>query len=136
MDDGTPREPVSAAAKKKRPWFQFHLSTAIVLMFVAAILLWANLRPTIRSIAIVSGLPNVEEHSRGWPVRFWTTVLVFSGTHRVSFEPEPYTDYADDMPMPRFWTGMLAADGAVAVVTLLATGVLLEWRIRRKERHQ
>ncbi|MCY3019369.1 MAG: hypothetical protein NTW87_10140 [Planctomycetota bacterium] len=29
----------------RRPLFQLHLSTAIVLMFVAAALLWANMRP-------------------------------------------------------------------------------------------
>ena len=28
--------------KPKRPWFQIHLSTAIVLMFVASGLMWAN----------------------------------------------------------------------------------------------
>jgi hypothetical protein len=31
-------------APKKRPWLQFHLSTAVVLMFVAAGLMCANVR--------------------------------------------------------------------------------------------
>jgi hypothetical protein len=32
------------AALKKRPWLQIHLSTAIVLMFVVGVLMWANMR--------------------------------------------------------------------------------------------
>ena len=32
---------------KKRPWFQVHLSTAIVLMFTAGFIIWANTRVTI-----------------------------------------------------------------------------------------
>jgi len=32
-------------APKKRPWFQIHLSTSIVLMFVAGGLVWANVSP-------------------------------------------------------------------------------------------
>lgn len=32
---------------KKRPWFQFHLSTAVALMFVAAGLLWLNMNSQV-----------------------------------------------------------------------------------------
>jgi hypothetical protein len=46
---------------KKRPWFQFHLSTAVVLMFVAAILLYLNL-----VVSWDSPFPNWR--NCGWPV--------------------------------------------------------------------
>jgi hypothetical protein len=36
----------------RRPWFQFHLSTAMILMFVAAGLLWANMRVRVRSVVL------------------------------------------------------------------------------------
>jgi hypothetical protein len=134
MGDGTHQEPVSTAVKKKRPWFQFHLSTAIVMMLVAAGLLWLNLGPTIRSIEVVLGEPMVEAHARGWPFCFWSTVFVPSGRYKIAFEPEPYTDYVPGMPMPRVRFGMLAADAVIAIAILLAVAALLEWRIRRKER--
>ncbi|MCY3023597.1 MAG: hypothetical protein NTW87_31845 [Planctomycetota bacterium] len=35
--------PAPVAARKKRPWFQFSLGTAIVMMFVAGALLWLNM---------------------------------------------------------------------------------------------
>src|SRR5438445_5917 len=36
--------PKGGQAMSKRRWFQFHLSTAVVLMFVAGGLMWANTR--------------------------------------------------------------------------------------------
>lgn len=39
---------------RKRPWFQLHLSTAVVLMFVAGALIWANTRQrSIRDFDLV-----------------------------------------------------------------------------------
>jgi hypothetical protein len=47
----------------KRRLLQVHLSTAIILMFVAAVLLWANLRPT----AEYPGHSLVKYFGPGWP---------------------------------------------------------------------
>jgi hypothetical protein len=59
------RTPETGQPARKRRWFQFHLSTAIVLMFVASALLWLNLRQSIgyedRSYVV---------RLRGWPVAF------------------------------------------------------------------
>ena len=48
---------------KKRPWFQFHLSTAIILMFAAAGLLWLNMRPDVQATPFGSN----ELVAWGWP---------------------------------------------------------------------
>src|SRR5438045_2886081 len=41
------RGPCAMTEKPRRPWFQIHLSTAIVLMFVAGLLLRANMLPSV-----------------------------------------------------------------------------------------
>src|SRR5688572_10125511 len=46
----------------KRRWFQIHLSTAVVLMLTAGVLLWANLRSRFQDL----GLPKNFKVS-GWP---------------------------------------------------------------------
>jgi len=47
-------------APKKRPWFQYHLSTAVILMFVASALLWKDVHR--------------ELPGRGGETSAWTTV--------------------------------------------------------------
>jgi len=38
---------MSDDAPKKRSWFQIHLSTAVVLMVVAGVLMWVNVTPKL-----------------------------------------------------------------------------------------
>jgi hypothetical protein len=52
---------------KKRPWFQFHLSTAVVLMFVAGGLLWANMQPPYVSVLGGDAWETKFQWS-GWPI--------------------------------------------------------------------
>lgn len=50
----------------ERRWFPIHLSTAIVVVLTAAVLVWANVRPTV-----VRG-PTFEYRDYGWPQEcFW-----------------------------------------------------------------
>src|SRR4051794_22733661 len=53
---------------KPRRWFQIHLSTAIVLMFVASGLLWLNLKDFYNSQLDYSAFSPEVRHV-GWPVR-------------------------------------------------------------------
>ncbi len=105
MGDGTPQEPVSTAAKKNRPLFQFHLSTAIVLMFVAAGLLWMNLNPR-------RDMHHADVGYLGWPVWF----------------------HVRDLNNALFHWWRLIANLLLNVMLLVALGVVCEWRIRRRER--
>ena len=103
-------------APKKRPWFQYHLSTAVVVMFVASGLLWANL-----SEAPGGNLSDwgVTVHVYGWPAKvYWVT--------------------ADNTGAGFFWKergyGGLAIDAGIALAILLTVAVLCEWAVRRRER--
>ncbi|MCY3024200.1 MAG: hypothetical protein NTW87_34930 [Planctomycetota bacterium] len=120
-------------APKKRPFFQFHLSTAVVLVFAAAGLLWANMH---ERKAVAHFLDQEWEWDRsrsevqieayvvfhGWPSFCTESLYLFCYS-----EPDHFCRN-DCKPLS------LALNALVALFVLLATAVLLEWLIRRKER--
>ncbi|MCY3019181.1 MAG: hypothetical protein NTW87_09165 [Planctomycetota bacterium] len=101
---------------RTRPWLQFHLSTAVVLMFVAAGLLWLNMHDTERQLWI--------EH--GWP-------CVAVRRAEVAFVEGPF-GVRLDRPHTTIKPWGMAVDGLVAVATLFLVAFLCESRIRRRER--
>jgi hypothetical protein len=65
--------PETGQPARKRRWFRFHLSTAIILMFVAGGLIWANLKPheTVLVFTNWEGKPGFQagaEAEFGWPL--------------------------------------------------------------------
>jgi len=111
-------------APKKRPWFQYHLSTAIVLMFVASGLLWLNMQPHGFMYCIVEDLPsgggrwlNCFGQAYGWPFVCWYS--------------HPGLQDGITVKGP-----MICLDAASALCLLLPVAFTLEWRIRRKERRR
>ncbi|MCY3021414.1 MAG: hypothetical protein NTW87_20560 [Planctomycetota bacterium] len=141
MEESIPRP-------KRRPWFQFHLSTAIVLMFVAAGLLWLNIRV---HTTIAAGKQMWDDREcavvRTWPSLGWPRSVVI-GTMTVYLgapDRETLRNRADQS-VAEFWRSQwphdisrqwkwLAADFAVALAILAAVGFVCEWRIRRRARH-
>jgi hypothetical protein len=115
---------------KRRPWFQFHLSTCVILMFVAGGLLWANVTERGFGAHFTSkGLPYVvfglhPERGLGWPLPFlkwdWEVGEGELSMHFVSRLPQSCWSFV-----------ALAADLAVALAVLALVGLLCEWRIRR-----
>ncbi|MCY3021629.1 MAG: hypothetical protein NTW87_21660 [Planctomycetota bacterium] len=114
-------------APRKRPSLQFSLATAIVMMLVAGGILWLNMRiyrieeelgyvPT-GSLSIFNRVA-WRWDARGWPVP-WCKIDIPG-----SLEPQRVF---------LAWYGV-AMDACVAIAILIATAVILEWRIRRKER--
>jgi len=107
-------------APRKRPLLQFSLATAIVMMFVAAGLLWANLHTYESGIppGVTVRLPRdaprpVVFRAKGWPLRCYGRAFgVSPGWHMVE----------------------LIVNVAVGLATLAAIAFFLEWLIRRKER--
>ena len=107
----------------KRSWFQFHLSTAVVMMFVASGLLWLNMyrSDTVGYLAFdISDVPDrknwVSYHriAQGWPAWF----------------SERYTG---GLSGSQWRVPGLLYDCATAGAVLFAVGLVLEWRIRRKQ---
>jgi len=120
--------------KRKRAWFQYHLSTAMILMFVAAILLWANIRPYPARDYIYR---NELTGSKGWGIRAdpygpflargWPTAFMIVA----AVEPRPLFggEYQEVFDVH----GMIG-DFVFAFTILPIVGVLCEWSIRRKAR--
>ena len=107
---------------KKRPWFQYHLSTAIVLQFEAGGLLWANMSEsdTVKWYRF--------EFSDEPGVRHWQAYQCITKGYPLSF----YEQCAEG-PIGSTWClSALFKDCAFAAAALFAVAFVLEWRIRRK----
>ena len=108
-------------APKKRPWLQFHISTAIIMMFVAGGLMWLNLHgradrvyPGCLSDALI---PN-RTLSYGWPLpAVWT-----------------YYEPGSDQQRTQVLHSDVAADLGFAALAALAAGYVLERRSRKEPR--
>jgi|SRR5579862_2975580 len=104
----------------RRARFQIHLSTAIVLMFVAGGLIWAN----VNGRRILIGGPFIgTEQNYGWPCLI----------------TEPFTRYITerrdgtwDESLPDISYSGVAVDLAVSVAILFAVWFTCEWLIRRR----
>jgi hypothetical protein len=103
--------------QKKRPWFQFHLSTLIMVTFVAGGLIWANVR-----VWKPSDTPD-NWKMIGWPFAYRCSLC----------------KWGEDLSVvcfgPTFIPEHFAADIGIAIVILIAVFVALEYLIRRKEYH-
>ena len=105
---------------KKRPWCQFHLSTAIVLMLVAGVLITLNQRHFKFRLDA-----NTVYCMYGFPIQ-----CIPIKVDDPEFEPiqgvgEAYFD-------PAYWAILL--DIAANSVCITGTWWLCEWSIRRRER--
>lgn len=118
----------------RRKRFQIHLSTAIVLMFAAGGLMWANLIPRIATVVYRFELHGesgfvapVESKEYGWPF-----------VHFLSYENDEHVFHLGD------WEGFLAKsnlgtrkagliyDIVIAFAILFSVWLACEWWIRRR----
>ncbi len=107
------------APRSKR--FQIHLSTAIVMMFVAGGLMWANTR--INNVRpdywAAPSLPSNRIYSYGWPQNAEAVHVHIAGGETIIKE--------------RRWAEMgCVLNGAAALFILFAVWFLCEWLIRRR----
>jgi hypothetical protein len=113
----------------KRRWFQIHLSTALIVMFVASLIIWANTRIFRGGSLLTDGnlVPNQYVvdlntlfgrgqyiEARGWPFRYQYTLK-------------------DNLEFLNLWWS-LPMDLVVMVTVLLLTVVVTEHLIRRRDR--
>lgn len=139
--------------KFRRSWFQLHLSTAIVLMFVAGGLLWANVHlfpGDKRRYDIYTGMKNpwgwgyhavyklshfdIQEY--GWPMTLHAT------SQSTPHDPETYLDSESmDSTMHLDTSGLLKdpswfsipVNVMAAMAILVCCALLCEWLISRRE---
>lgn len=93
----------------RMPRFQVHLSTCVVLMFVAGLFLWANASP-----AFIYGIPENFYLSRGWP-----ELAILESNH----------DHVSDFAF--FWK-QLAFNALTAAIALWVVAYLLERKAQKK----
>ncbi len=118
--------------KPRRAWFQVHLSTAIVVMFVAGGLIGANITPH-RS---VNELPNRSDYSRQ---EVYAIAPMKWPTNEISYG-WPLTAYETGVASPvggghyRIWKWLsMTINIAICLVTLATFAIAAEWLLRRRE---
>lgn len=151
---------MSDVPAKKRAWFQLHLSTCVVLMFVAGALVWANVRKgwaiDNELLTPVTGLDTPTPETayfevRGWPLPYqharsqydlWDgkkpTLMEVWLDLPLSVPDSDLSLYPLDESIwqhPETWDRTyLAADLGVAVALLVVLAVICEALIRRRAR--
>jgi len=126
--------------RKRFPLFpiRWHLSTAIVLMFVAGGLIWANTRKwwteteSVWSGSFNSG-PLIRGPYYGWPRRLYDNDSTTRAVNRL----QGLNYFEDDGPSTKEIRSHWIMSGvwinsAVALAILLAVWLLCEWLIRRR----
>lgn len=113
------RRSAAMAAPRKRPaWLQLRLSTCIVLMFVAGLLIGANLRGdgvlTVHMKSMEGATQEAAWRKFGWP-------LIYHSEYRSG--PRSHYYHANTV---------LAENVAVAVVILVGCALVLEYLARRR----
>jgi len=113
----SPATPTEAAPPpRKRRFFQIHLSTAIVLMFVAAALVWANVR-------------EYQEHEPDYRRAFGWPLAVY----RFPRHQESGNNNRFGMPDTPGWSFQnVAGNLAITAVMLAGSAIVSEFRIRRR----
>ena len=130
---------------QKRPWFQYHLSTAIILMFVASGLLWLNMR---LNFAIFRELgPQLDGQGRkriglevgaslGWPLKFCyygNGMFVSEGHVREEAAEQCREQLYDMMKNSDFSQEAMLNNIATALGILVVVASTCEYFIRRRD---
>lgn len=107
---------------KKRPWFQLNLSTCVVLMFVAGVLVWANLQPT-HTKWYHGWVAWGTDAEYGWPM-----IAIRNRQITMGNEMGKIADGASYLPMA------LSINIALCAMVLTLTAIACEYLIRRQKR--
>ena len=118
-------------APKKRPFFQIHLSTAIVLMFVAGGFLWLNVKPpVILNRELVQGPTQayfeLTIRTTGWPFH-----SIYCMAERGSV-----AQTIADGNIANANVHFAVANATACLILLFGTATFFEWLFRRQERRR
>jgi len=115
-----------------RKRFQIHLSTAIVMMFVAGVLIWANVRPREITLREETAGPRwIVDNTyrlRGWPLNVTSELTKYKMVNpQLAF----LTVFAE--LHVNYW--LAAVDAAIGIMILLVAWFGMEYMIRRFQIH-
>ena len=124
-----------------RRWFQLHLSTGIVLMFVAGGLMWLNNVPGMieqHSLTVILGYEHKGASRKkleavGWPWKIYDSYYV---TINNIVPPDPELGGVSYWYDRQYVTLKYCSDLGVAILILYSTAFLLERRIRTNPKSQ
>lgn len=109
----------ASPAPRKRAWFQLHLSTCVVLMLAAGVLMWANIQFIV----------DLDYGERGWPWPYYREVYTIQYIGRSRPLPE-----FDKWPEPYYMIDSLVMDIGVGIAILAVIAAFCEWLIRRRRK--
>ena len=114
----------------KRPWFRFHLLTAVLMALAAGLLLWQDVAWHFSEYAHAKSDSSIigEDFERGWPRRYEFKYASYPGKSRYPLPP-----LEDEQPSFAFDRETLILDVLIGVAVLAAIGVEVEFIIRRRE---
>ena len=122
--------------KPRRGWFQIHLSTAIVLMFVAGGMIWVNcLNREVNTDMLYHVAPDgtiinsSPRHVYGWPFGIYEDYNI-NGEHVKRGLKGPFVT-SDILTDWNLWAAVFNISSALPVLGVVA--FLCEWLIRRRE---
>lgn len=111
-------------APTKRAWFQLHLSTCVVLMLAAGVLVWANVRQ--KGTMELPGQMTVYRDYRGFPLSFYKESEIHWRNDSPGVPP-----LAPEKHL-RIEYGALGADIAVTLAILALSAIACEYFILRR----
>ena len=113
------RKTMSEPDKPKRKFWQFHLSTTVLMMLTASILSWCSFTGELQ----IRG-PHGEAYAYGWPVHLLRNDFIDEG--EIEFTTDEWSQFQS------IWS-VVAIDTAVAIAIVSAVTVASEWLIRCRE---
>lgn len=118
----------------KRRWFQFRLSTALVMMFVASVLVWANCQPHDIMIRTIYSIKQFE----AYPAEGWVRERTVYGWPFVVYSTHSNGEeilFAFGAELPSLWQLKgIVFNSSIGLSTLGIVALLSEWIHRRIER--
>ena len=108
----------------KRPWFRFHLLTAVLMMLAAGGMMWLNLCKRLVDLP-ADGAYETEPLIYGWPLNF-----AYHGPR--SFRTGLGMTWGDGVTTLFFWRGVIV-DVVVFILILVCVTSCIEFLLRRRE---
>ena len=113
--------------KPKRPWFRFHLLTAVLMMFAAGAMIWPNFVPNLQFQYVHYKYKSKFARYYGWPASFaWHSyAAVITDDGKIV--------KGEARPMELNWIPGLIIDAAFYAAVLGGIAYFSESLIRRRE---